>query len=188
MDFRSFTLAALLVSFLTVGDLVPRTKAQSQPLPKSSPASSAQPIQAVRALFFSRIREMLAEAKALEAAGKPGEAMLIGVRASRMLEVIGGENVWPRSRKDSDSSPAEYLADLTERYAPEVLKSARPSLPLRTKPLPKEPEVPPAAPQISRLTSPRPATQAQSTPGKPSPFARFPQLPSKSRSWVPEAV
>lgn len=193
MDFRSFKLAALLVSFLMVGDLVPRSIAQSQPLPKSSPASSAEPIQAVRARFFSRIREMLAEAKALEAAGKPGEAMLIGVRASRMLEVIGGERVWPRAQKDSASSPAEYLAVLAERYTPDVLKSARPSLPLPTKTLLKEPEVrsatPPAAPATappkSPITSPGPATQAQSTPGKPSPFDRFPQLPSKSRSWVP---
>lgn len=190
MDFRSFTLAVVLVSFLTVGDPITRSMAQSGPRPASSAASSSEPLQAVRARFFTRIREMLAEAKALEAAGKPGEAMLIGVRASRMLDVIGGESVWPRARKDAGSSPAQYLAILAEKYDPDVLKSARTSLPSprkaearsTTQPGPRD-----AVPANSLPAATRPTIQTQrESDGKPSsPFDRFPQLPLKSRSWLP---
>ena len=186
MIFRSFTPAVVLVFFLAVGCFVPRSTAQTVPRPELSVDS----LKSVRAKFFARIREMLAEAKALESVGKPGEAMLLGVRASRMLNVIGGENVWPRARKDAGISPAEYLAVLAERYGPDVLTSVRAELPSPEKSEARyatEIASLAAVSVKSRPASTKPAVEAKPRSGRErsDSFSRFPELPAKSRSWVP---
>lgn len=108
------------------------TEPSLTPQAASSRRTTAAIPSGIRAKFFQRIQEMLVEATALEAAGRPGDAMLMGIRASRMLNVIGGEPAWPREEASAGRSPGEFLALLAQRYGPEVLQSARPE----TAPLP----------------------------------------------------
>ena len=165
MKFRSPGLFAVLLSILIVGsefDDSPRAEDALQ---------EVSSVDAARARFLNRIREMLGESAKMDAAGRPQDAMLLAVRASRMLKALGGESAWPRG----EASPAEVVAVLAgrDRSAPPVqTERPRPEpqpQPSVTVAQPAKPDTPKEAPSGESLTA----------------FNRFPELPAASRSWVP---
>jgi hypothetical protein len=145
------------------------------------PLRQSSSVEAARARFLARIREMLSEAATMDAAGRREDAMLVAVRASRMLDALGGESAWPRG----EATPAQVVAILSEKRGP----SAKPErLPARTDI--RSGEVLQTAAD-SRLAKPAPARSAVTSRAapveakRPSAFSRFPRVPAVSRSWVP---
>lgn len=158
--------------------------------------------ESTQARFLDRIHAMLAEARSLESAGRPGEAMVIAVRASRMLDVIGAESVWPAD----ETSPASYLASLAAKHNPSVLNSAD-VLPASLRSQADSNEAAPVAAEdpfaeleadkwpsakaatdnpVSRtptvVEAANPAQAAVASPGIRIPF---PDIPERRRSWIP---
>lgn len=155
-----------------------------------------------KARFVVRIREMLAEAARLESAGRRNDAIQITVRASRMLAVIGGEPAWPKG----GISPARYLAHLTRHGLSDVAASRGSTRPARAAAVP---EPVPGIPVVGRKVTPDAVSPGESLPAasepppssvtaktashppaiarktKPGTTGRFPELPARSRSWVP---
>ena len=163
MKFRSPGLFAVLLSILIVGsefDDSPRAEDALQ---------EVSSVDAARARFLNRIREMLGESAKMDAAGRPQDAMLLAVRASRMLKALGGESAWP----SGETSPAEVVAVLAgrDRSAPSV-QTERP-----------RPEPQPAV-TVAQSSKPEPPKEAPSGESLTA-FNRFPELSAASRSWVP---
>lgn len=163
MKFRSPGLFAVLLSILIGGsgfDDSPRAEDAIQ---------EVSSVDAARARFLNRIREMLNESAKMDAAGRPQDAMLLAVRASRMLKALGGESAWPLD----ETSPAEVVAVLAGRES-----SALPVQAERPRP---EPQPAVAVAQPAKPDAPKDAPTREPLTA----FNRFPELPAASRSWVP---
>jgi hypothetical protein len=134
-----------------------------------------------RARFLNRIHEMLSEAAKMEAAGRPQDAILVAVRATRMLDALGGESAWPRG----ETTPAQFVASLAERNRPSAqkLRATQPDSPGGEVPR----TMAAAGPAKHSPSSPAPArAQAVRQAAKPpTTLNRFPDLPATGRTWVP---
>jgi len=119
----------------------------------------------VRARFLVRISAMLDESGRLERAGKPLEALQIADRASRMLDVIGGEAAW----RKTGPSPAAVVARISAQ------QQSASAVPVRRTENVK--------PGVRQLVQSQPFGSSAGTRPRVAPV--FPDDPVRTQTWVP---